>query len=200
MPTHIEKGKELSNTMRRVALLLMVVSTAVLLASGVALAAAIAGTNGNDTLIGTNDRDTISGAAGDDYIAGLDARDSLYGDQGADEVHGNGGNDQLFPGQGADESYGGRGDNDFINAIDEKVDSVINCGPGQNDEAYTDIFPGTADPQVEFNRAVRGGCENVSGVSITPQQADQRAEGVALETLTPGTPLPDGVTLVQVYP
>jgi hypothetical protein len=178
----------------------MVVSTALLLASGVALAAAIAGTNGNDTLTGTNNRDTISGAAGGDYIAGLGARDSLYGDQGADEVHGNGGNDQLFPGQGADEVYGGRGDNDFVNAIDEKLDSVINCGPGQNDEAYVDILLGTANPGLEGDRAFNAGCENVAGVSIDPLRADQQAEGVALETLTPETTPPDGVTLVQLYP
>jgi RTX calcium-binding nonapeptide repeat (4 copies) len=130
-------------------------------------------------------------------VAGLGARDSLYGDQGADEVHGNGGNDQLFAGQGADELYGGRGDNDFLNAIDEELDSVINCGPGQNDEAYTDIIDGS---DVEPRRAVNGRCEKVLAVEFGPQQADLQAEEVALETLTPGTTPPDGVTLVQVYP
>jgi Ca2+-binding RTX toxin-like protein len=159
-----------------------------LLAGGVALAAAIAGTNGDDTLRGTNDRDTISGAAGDDYIAGLGARDSLYGDQGADEVHGNRGNDQVFAGQGADEVYAGRGDNDFVNTIDEELDSVINCGPGQNDEAYVD--------NIEFERAVNGGCEFVAATSFGAQQA----EGVAPETLTPETTPPGGVTLVEVSP
>jgi RTX calcium-binding nonapeptide repeat (4 copies) len=186
--------------MRGTLLLLSTMMLALLLACGVALAAAIAGTNGNDTLRGTNERDTISGAAGDDYIAGLGARDSLYGDQGADEVHGNGGNDQLFPGQGADEVYAGRGDNDFVNAIDEKLDSVINCGPGQNDEAYVDLFSSAVNPLIESDRAVSGGCENVVGTEVVPHQADLQAQGVALETLTPETPPPDGVTLVQLYP
>jgi Ca2+-binding RTX toxin-like protein len=58
-------GKEVS-FMRRTLLLLSTMMLALLLAGGVALAAAIAGINGDDTLRGTNERDTISGAAGDD--------------------------------------------------------------------------------------------------------------------------------------
>jgi RTX calcium-binding nonapeptide repeat (4 copies) len=174
--------------MKRILVLLVTMAAAVVVASGVALAAAIAGTNGDDTLIGTNNRDTISGAAGDDFIAGRDARDSLYGDQGADEVHGNAGNDQVFTGQGADEAYAGRGDNDFVNTLDEELESVIDCGPGQNDEAYVDFD--------ESELAVAGGCEIVHGAGVEPLQA----EGVTSpETLTPET-TPEGVSIEQVSP
>ncbi len=178
--------------MRRVVLLLTVISVALLLASGVALAVSKSGGNGDDLLKGTNDRDTISGGGGDDLIYGKGASDQLYGNSGADEVHGNRGDDELFSGQGVDEVYGGTGD-DFINTIDERVDRVIDCGPGRKDFAVVDID--------EFERTLNTEtCEEVHGFEITFGEA----QGVTLETLTPETltpeTIPEGVSVKQVSP
>lgn len=53
---------------RRLVLTLAVVGVAIVLAGGVALAATINGTEGNDTLSGTSGTDYIYGKGGDDTI------------------------------------------------------------------------------------------------------------------------------------
>ena len=56
--------------MRRAMLLGALMTLALLLASGVALAATINGTNRADFLVGTRQADTIKGFGGDDIIGG----------------------------------------------------------------------------------------------------------------------------------
>jgi hypothetical protein len=180
-----EKGDD---QMRRVVLLLMVMSAALLLASGVALAVSKSGGNGDDVLKGTKERDTISGGAGDDRIFGYGERDRLYGDSGADKVFGGNGDDQLFAGQGRDRVFG-ETDDDFINTLDERVDPVVDCGPGDHDEAYVDHF------DAELEAALEGNCEAVFAVRFEPLEA----QGVRPGTLTPET-TPEEVSLEQVSP
>ena len=95
--------------MGRTTLLLMVmVLTTLLLASGVALAVTREGTPRDDTLRGTNGSDQIDGKAGDDYIDGRRGPDTLAGSRGDDRLidgpvrefaldvlDGGAGNDQL---------------------------------------------------------------------------------------------------------
>ena len=78
--------------------------------SGFALAVTKSGGNGSDRIEGTRKSGKLSGGGGDDRIFGK------------------GGNDRLFA-EG--------GDNDFINAIDEQDDPVIDCGPGLQDARRT---------------------------------------------------------------
>ena len=123
--------------MRRAFLLLAVMALALVVASGAAVAVSKTGDDGNNRLVGTNDRDTLAGGGGNDEVYGKGARDRLYGDSGRDLVQGGGGPDQLFGGQGFDRVFGGRGD-DFINVLDERND-VVDCGAGDFDEVYADF-------------------------------------------------------------
>ena len=65
--------------MKRVTLLVAAVGVAMLLASGVALAATFDGTPGPDTFVGTDRPDDIRGRGGDDTLSGAGAIDRLRG-------------------------------------------------------------------------------------------------------------------------
>src|SRR5918998_4950328 len=88
--------------LRKITTLLSSLLLTLVLASGVALAADVIGTSGDDILVGT---------AGDDYLKGR------------------GGNDRITPGEGADEVYAGAGD-DLIYARDTASYDYIDCGGG----------------------------------------------------------------------
>ncbi len=84
------------------------------------------GTNGNDSLPGTAEddsiyglggNDTIRGDAGDDHLygesitwIGVSGNDQLFGDDGMDWIEGGGGNDTIEGGAGNDHLFGGDGD------------------------------------------------------------------------------------------
>lgn len=120
----------------------MVVALA--LSTGVALAAAVSGTQGNDTLRGTNRAD---------QVYGLNGNDTLYGFRGPDELYGGAGNDNLYGAPGADEIYGGSGfDNlfggdgaDFINSADRGTSDLVDCG---NPDGVTDTVVRDANDRV----------------------------------------------------
>jgi hypothetical protein len=129
VPSRKERG------MRRVTHLLLAMVVALSVGSGLGLAKNLAGSGGNDRLVGDNGRDTISGGGGNDHVFGKGGRDRLSGDSGRDEVHGNDGPDSIFGGNGKDYLSG----NDFHNAFDEQPNDRVNCGPGNADTAITDI-------------------------------------------------------------
>ena len=68
-----------------------------------------AGSSGNDSLLGTNNDDTIWGYGGRDQIDGLDGTDTLYGGDDGDYVAGSQGNDKLYGDNGDDIIFGGAG-------------------------------------------------------------------------------------------
>ena len=73
--------------------------------------AKIVGTDGNDVIRGTPDRDVIWGGRGEDTIFGSLGNDLLCGGPDADVVHGGRGNDEVDGGAGdADRAIGGLGD------------------------------------------------------------------------------------------
>lgn len=85
---------------------------------------AIVGTDGNDTLIGTEGDDFIVGLGGNDHIEGRGGSDIICGDDGNDYidagdgdnlVDGGAGNDRIDVGDGNDLVFGGAG-NDRITA------------------------------------------------------------------------------------
>ncbi|HEX5375985.1 MAG TPA: calcium-binding protein [Solirubrobacterales bacterium] len=84
----------------------------------------IVGTEGDDELRGTPERDVIWGGGGDDSIHGSLGNDLLCGGPGADLVHG---------GRGNDEVDGGAGDGD--QAIGDLGDDKVLGGTGDSDEA-----------------------------------------------------------------
>lgn len=139
--------------MRRTSVVFMLVLlTSVFLGGGVALAAAISGTQGNDTLTGTVNVDQIYGLNGDDDIFGRAGSDQLYGGANEDELSGGRGGDELYGGSGIDILEGGAG-SDYINSADKNRQDIVNCGNGAADRAI-----------VDNEDTVAGNCENVQVV------------------------------------
>src|SRR6266850_1856903 len=61
------------------------------------------GTEGNDSLSGSTDNDTINGLGGNDFLAGGAGNDTVFGDGGNDWLEGGAGNDSLSGGGGQDD-------------------------------------------------------------------------------------------------
>ena len=68
----------------------------------------IDGTEGDDVLVGTGDRDVICGRQGDDVIKALDGTDLVFGGSGKDRIRGGPGRDTLYGEDGNDRIRGGR--------------------------------------------------------------------------------------------
>ena len=94
--------------------------------------------SGDDTLLGTNDRNVMQGGNGDDRISGRDGNDSLYGQNGDDYLGGGSGNDYMRGGNdndrmsghgGNDRMYGDAG-NDWMAGQDG--DDLLNGGLGDD--------------------------------------------------------------------
>jgi Ca2+-binding RTX toxin-like protein len=83
----------------------------------------IVGTDGDDNLHGTPERDVIWGGSGDDVIVASLGNDLVCGGPGADLVHGGRGNDTVD---------GGAGDHDRV--IGDLGDDILSGGPGEYDE------------------------------------------------------------------
>lgn len=94
--------------MRRITLLLAVMTMAIVLGSGIALAANIA--CGGTDCRGTDNPDTIRGSVARNVIYAFRGNDLVYGNGGNDEAYGNVGNDVVRGGPANDEVYGGSGD------------------------------------------------------------------------------------------
>lgn len=71
---------------------------------------ALAGTSGDDVLVGYSSSDNIEGMSGNDVISGGDGNDQLVGGEGSDRLLGQNGNDVLSGGAGQDRLYGENGD------------------------------------------------------------------------------------------
>jgi Ca2+-binding RTX toxin-like protein len=108
--------------------------------------AMIVGTDGDDLLQGTPDRDVIWGGDGNDTITGSLGNDLLCGGPGADLVHGGRGNDVADGGAGADDRViGDLGDDKVIGGpggADEVAGSLgidtVSGGPGDFDFVHGD--------------------------------------------------------------
>ncbi len=108
--------------------------------------AKIVGTEGNDVLRGTPDRDVIWGGKGEDTIFGSLGNDLLCGGADADVVHGGRGNDEVDGGAGgADRAIGGLGDDKVLGgagAGDEAAGDlgidIVNGGAGNEDLVHGD--------------------------------------------------------------
>ncbi len=120
------------DTVRRVGLVLVVMAVALVVGGGVAVAAVKFGTDGRDSLIGTNQEDVLYGRGGSDGLAGREEDDVLYGEGGKDFMHGGrvgwgmapDGEDKLFGGNGSDCMFGG------------SQDDVLHGGEGNDDMGH----------------------------------------------------------------
>jgi len=119
---------------------------ALVVSSGVALAAVKFGTNGSDVLIGTKVDDVLYGKGSTDFIDGRGGNDVLYGGAGSDEVISFPGDDILFGGRGNDFVIEGKGNNtlfggggnDFFQAtaIDPDRPGSVNTTPKKRDLVF----------------------------------------------------------------
>lgn len=90
--------------------------------------AEIVGTDGDDDLRGTPERDVIWAGKGNDVVFGSLGNDLICGGPGTDQMHGGRGNDEVF---------GGGGDEDQVNG--NLGDDKILGGPGSRDEVAGDL-------------------------------------------------------------
>ena len=149
---------------RKAILLLTSLAVMVVVSAGVALAAAIVGTNGPDTLVGTANGDKIAGAGANDTIRGQAGNDQLSGDTGADDVFGDADRDivQASTAGGADTGNGGEGDFDWVSVADRDANDLAVGGPGAHDTCVFDVI------RLENNSIVQddvtGSCEHFESV------------------------------------
>ncbi|HEX5892325.1 MAG TPA: Ig-like domain-containing protein, partial [Nitrososphaeraceae archaeon] len=104
------------------------------------------GTQSNDELVGTSQRDTITGLGGNDRFNGCSGDDTLNGNSGNDgiaggpdddKLHGNEGNDYLQGDTGSDSLYGNEG-NDILVGNEDR--DRFFCGSG-NDKILDFEYP-----------------------------------------------------------
>ncbi len=133
-------------TLRRLGLVLVMMVMALVVGSGVAVAAVKFGTEGQDFLMGTRFDDVLYGKGGIDFIDGRGGDDVLYGGAGSDEVISFPGDDILFGGRGNDFVIEGKGNNtlfggggnDFFQAtaIDPDRPGSVNTTPKKRDLVF----------------------------------------------------------------
>src|SRR5215210_7819115 len=111
---------------RKVTLVIALATVLLAVFAGVAYAAVISGTSGNDTLVGTAKSDVILGGKGDDELHGRGQSDDLRGGPGDDTIYGEAGADVLRGQEGDDNLYGGP---DGTQNADKDVDEYW-CGSG----------------------------------------------------------------------
>ena len=91
----------------------------------------LSGGPGNDQGSGGAGNDRVRGGSGNDDLGGGSGNDTVNGDDGRDDVSGGAGNDKVVGGSAKDSMSGGRG-NDRLNAVNNRRDTSINCGPGRD--------------------------------------------------------------------
>jgi Ca2+-binding RTX toxin-like protein len=156
----LSSGKE--SAVKRTILLIASMLLAMLVVTGVALAqdgvskvcsSTCRGTDRDDQLTGTSERNAIKGLDGADKIEGKGAKDTLNGNRGEDAIYGGNGEDKLYGGGNSDYLQGGI-----------KSD-YMNTGPGNDIIAAKDgfkdqIYCGSAYDRVYVDRIdVLHGCE-----------------------------------------
>jgi len=134
---------------RRVVLVLAATALTLLLASGVAWAVNKIGTDGPDTLRGTNEDDNLVGKDGNDALFAQRGNDTLLGRPGKDVVTaetergrsyggqknmtGGPGNDVVFGGKGSDNIAGGGGNDYLIDGFEvDPNEDAVSGGPGND--------------------------------------------------------------------
>ncbi|RXH35343.1 hemolysin-type calcium-binding protein [Bradyrhizobium nanningense] len=88
------------------------------------------GTNYNDHVVGTPDRDFIQGLGGNDVISGGKGDDELEGNQGNDTISGGAGDDFLYGNQGNDTLFGNHGNDNFMFTSGNGKDFVMDFTAG----------------------------------------------------------------------
>src|SRR5215204_5800878 len=130
--------------MRKVILVLASMALAVLLASGIALAATVKGDGNDNVLTGTPNRDVINPFGGNDTVYALGGNDDVRHGSGNDTLRGGFDNDEIWGGPGRDlidcaylESRDKGEDYDTAHAVLGQ-DTVVDCKTVVYDDTTTD--------------------------------------------------------------
>ena len=130
MPSPLPQEGATKRMGRRAILLLLTMATALLMASGVALAltkTCLAGSTSTkpcygslnaDVITGTPAADYINAQNGDDTVNARDGGDNVYGSLGRDIIDGEAGNDKLYGDNHDDKIEGGEGDDRLDGSTD----------------------------------------------------------------------------------
>ena len=132
--------------MKRTGVLFAATLLALIVFSGVALAATLT-CQAQVECFGTKQADTLNGSEGIDYMFGKGRADTLNGFGGSNVLSGQGGRDKLFGGPGNDDLYGGPR-NDELNG-GEGLDGYY-FGDGWGNETITDSGPSESLLFVEY--------------------------------------------------
>ena len=125
----------------------------------------VTGTEGDDKLTGTAEKDYIYGYGGADIISGLDAGDQIRGGNGDDTIHGDKGNDRIRGGSGNDMIFGDDG-NDVL--IAGRGDDTLTGGPGKDTFNCGEGIDKVTDASTADNDNVTATCENTNSFSPSP--------------------------------
>lgn len=192
--------------MRRVSMMVMTMLAALVLGSGVALAATIVGTNGDDTRNGTTNRDVIYGLGGNDTLRGRGGNDeidggtgsdpNLSGGTGNDEVSGGSGPDFLYGYEGGDVLYGGNG-SDIVSGGDAPTagQNELYGGPGADGitadipAASDDVYGGSGNDTVYADDNTIDDID--CGVYASPTDSSGDSDTVYADRISDGDPVSD---------
>jgi Ca2+-binding RTX toxin-like protein len=134
------------------------------------------GTDSNETLTGTPQRDRFKGRGGNDKIEGLEDPDCLFGNRGDDNITGDAGDDVIRGGRNADNVKGNAGAD---NIRGQEGSDDLKGGPGddvikaqgnkrqKNEGGIDDVDCGSGDDTVTADRwdNVANDCEKVKIVN-----------------------------------
>jgi serralysin len=98
------------------------------------------GSQGNDSMLGTDDSNNLEGEDGNDVIRGRGANDMLQGENGNDQLFGDAGADTLIGSVGLDSLTGGTGSDTFVyrsvnessGSIGDRISGFDGAGPQAN--------------------------------------------------------------------
>jgi Ca2+-binding RTX toxin-like protein len=131
---------------------------------GYAEADSLSGGAGNDMLYGYGGNDVLDGEAGDDSLQGGEGNDTLLGGAGNDNLQGGNGDDLLQGGEGNDYLYGGAGNdvleggagNDYLSGDAGSDTYRFERGWGQDTVSNYDVSAGRVDV-IEFGQGIAAG-------------------------------------------
>lgn len=143
----------------------------------------LAGSTGNDVLIGWDGVDVLTGGAGNDYLLGAGGSDDLSGGDGADRLNGGSGDDILDGGLGYDRLEGGAGNDTYIIADrfnEGAPDNIVEKSGGGTDTVRSYLETYTLANEVENLILLEGavsGFGNYSANRITGNDSSNTISG-----------------------
>lgn len=92
----------------------------------------ITGTNDDDFIIASDQRDIICALAGGDFVDAQGGNDDIHGNEGNDVIFGRSGNDRMTGNLGRDSLYGGQGHDQLIANEDDQGGDFVDGGPDRD--------------------------------------------------------------------